>query len=263
MCRPSRDSSASAFSPPPLHHGEARQNRDMVAGADLVDDRDEPLVARLVRAPSGVNCGSTSRSGTRAARAAATPLSTVARNSASSTPTRASLVPTCQITSSAQPAFSAALSRCSVLTASSPPTPGVLHVGGDAVVPRQLVLEPRRIGVRGRAGPDPLGGRRADRQDLERAVRAAVQARELRSVGSSADAGRHPASSARPGAAAKTNAMAREARTAAAERRNESGPTTGGADVFLHSIQRAMANRAATPANVYASPARCSTPTVV
>ena len=36
-----------------------------------------------------------------------------------------------------------------------------------------------RIGVRGRAGADPLGGRRTDRQDFKRAVRATVQAREL------------------------------------------------------------------------------------
>ncbi len=60
---------------------------------------------------------------------------------------------------------------------------GVPDVRGDAVVMCQLVLETRRIGVRGRAGADPLGGRRTDRQDFKRAVRAAVQVRELRSVG--------------------------------------------------------------------------------
>ena len=152
----------------------------MIAGADLVDDRDEPLVARLVRSLRHELRVDQQQAARAAARAAATPLSTVARNSASSTPTSASLVPTCQITSSAQPVFSGALSRCSVLTASSPPTPAFLTSAAMPSSWRKLVLEALRIGVGGRAGADPLGRGRSDREDFERAVGAAVQAGELR-----------------------------------------------------------------------------------
>ena len=172
MCRPSprqqRSQRLGAFRAPALHHRVAAQHRDVVFGADLVDDRDIALVATRRRGSCRVNCGSMRTSGTPAARAAATPLSTVARNSASSTPTIASLVPTCQITSRAQPDFSALFSRSRVLAASSPPTPAFFTSKSTPVALFEFLLEPGRIGVRGRTGADPLGRGGADRQNVER-----------------------------------------------------------------------------------------------
>ena len=75
-----------------------------------------------------MNCGPMSTMGTPAARAAMMPAFTVARNSASSTPTIASLVPTCQMTSRAQPDFSALFSRIKGLRREFAADPCVLNV---------------------------------------------------------------------------------------------------------------------------------------
>ena len=60
---------------------------------------------------------------------------------------------------------------------------GVLHVEVDACPLFEFRLEPGRIGVRGRAGADPLGRGGADRQNVERSAGAPSREGERGAVG--------------------------------------------------------------------------------
>ena len=144
---------------------------------------------------------------------------------------------------------------------------GCGHLAADARVPygrgrlltRQLVREDCWVGVSRGARADPLGGRRANGENVEDAIGAALQIGEP-------DAGRLERRRL-GGTFVRPHGQARK-RGETRDRSCEKGQATpkrtaadrGGTGLFRHSIERARAKRAATPAIVYASPAVCSIP---
>ncbi len=166
--------------PAPSHHLETRHNRHVVAGSDVVDDLDEPFVARLVRRLQHHLRIDQHEGHVSGARRCDPGLHRGAEKLLVDTDNR--VVGADLPDDEVRPArLQRRLQPLQRLDREFSANAGVADVGRNAVLMGKLVLETGRIGIGRRTCADALGRRRTDRQDVEGAVGAVVEVRQLRS----------------------------------------------------------------------------------